>query len=57
MKGDIDMAMAVKSIPVLKGNEAKEFVRKAEEAASRKGSVDFKMQPKNYLAILKKAKI
>jgi len=51
------MAMAVKSIPVLKGNEAKEFVRKAEEAASRKGSVDFKMQPKNYLAILKKAKI
>ena len=47
--------MAIKSIPVFKSKEAKEFIRKAEEAASRKGSVDFKMQQKSYLAILKKA--
>jgi len=49
------MAIPIKGIPTLKGEVAKDFVRKAEEAASRKGSVNVKMQYKSYVAILKKA--
>lgn len=30
--GDITMATAIKAIPTLKGKEAREFVRRAEEA-------------------------
>ena len=31
-KGDIEMATAIKAIPTLKGKEAREFLRRAEEA-------------------------
>ena len=31
-KGDIKMATAIKAIPTLKGKEAREFLRRAEEA-------------------------
>lgn len=30
--GDIEMATAIKAIPTLKGKEAREFLRRAEEA-------------------------
>ena len=51
------MAITIKGIPTLKDKTAKEFVRRAEKAASQKASIDFKKQYKSSVSILKKAKI
>ena len=34
------MALAISNIPVLKGELAEEFIRKAKEAEKEKGSID-----------------
>ena len=51
------MAIAIKQIPVLRGKEASAFVRKAEENATKKHSVDFSAQAKTAKIIFAKAKI
>lgn len=51
------MAIAIKGIPTLRDKNAKDFVKKANRAVSRKASVDFKKQYKSSVSILKKAKI
>ncbi len=51
------MAIAIKQIPVLRGKEAAEFVKKAEQNVSKKHSVDFSEQAKTARTIFAKAKI
>ena len=51
------MALAIKSIPVLKDDAAKAFIKKAEANMSKKATVDFSAQAISGRAILKKAKI
>lgn len=51
------MAIAIKSIPVLRGKEADSFVKKADQTyAQEKGSIDFSTQVKTASKILTKAK-
>lgn len=49
------MALELRSIPVLKGDEAKKFIEKAEANLSKKATVDFSKQAESVRAILKKA--
>ena len=35
------MAIAIKSIPTLKGNDAKSFVRAASKAESKRATIDY----------------
>lgn len=51
------MAIAIKSIPPLKGECAKQFIERANEASLKRGTVDFSKQAKSASAILKKAKL
>ncbi len=51
------MAIAIKSIPVLKEKEAVTFTKKAAENSSKKSSVDFSKQISVANKILAKAKI
>ena len=51
------MAIAIKSIPVLKDRAASTFVAKAVSNSSKKASVDFSQQVKNANKILAKSKI
>lgn len=51
------MAIAIKSIPVLKGKVASEFVKKADQRFKEKGSVDYSSQAALAAKILSKAKI
>ena len=51
------MAIAIKSIPTLKDKEAAAFVKKAEEAAANRGTINFTKQIKDAQAILAKAKL
>lgn len=48
------MAIAIKSIPVLKGAEAQEFARKADQQLANRYSIDFTKEAKIARAILKK---
>jgi hypothetical protein len=50
------MAIAIKSIPVLKHRTAKSFVKKANDSLSRRASVDFSKQLESAKRILEKAK-
>jgi hypothetical protein len=51
------MAIAIKSIPILKKNVAKSFVRSADNASNQKGSVNFSVQVTAAQKILEKAKL
>ncbi len=49
------MAIAIKSIPTLRGKVARDFVKKAEAAEKNRGTIDFTKQAKIAKAILDKA--
>lgn len=49
------MAIAIKSTPVLRDKAAKQFVSKAANNESRKGTIDFSKQVSIAQQILKKA--
>jgi hypothetical protein len=51
------MAIAIKSIPTLKGEDAKRFNEKADRAYNKRATVDFSKQAKIARAILEKAKM
>jgi hypothetical protein len=51
------MAIAIKSIPILKKQAAKYFVEKAEDSFNHKGTVDFTEQLASANRILEKAKM
>lgn len=50
------MAMAISNVPVLTGEVAKAFVRKADDAMKRRGSIDFTEQRAEMKLILANAK-
>ena len=50
------MAMAISNVPVLTGEVAKTFVRKADDAMKRRGSIDFTEQRAEMKLILANAK-
>lgn len=50
------MAMAISNVPVLTREAAEAFVRKADEAMSRRGSIDFTEQRAEMKLILANAK-
>lgn len=50
------MALAISSVPVLTGEVAETFIKKAEEAMKRRGSIDFSKQKAEMKAILANAK-
>lgn len=50
------MAMAISNVPVLTGSAAESFVKKAEKAMRRRGTVDFSKQKAEMKAILANAK-
>jgi hypothetical protein len=51
------MAIAIKSIPVLRDKVASAFIAKAESNYSKKSTLDFSKQAKKATNILAKAKI
>ena len=51
------MAIAIKQIPVLKGKTASTFIKKAEDTASKKHTVDFSKQASEARDIFAKAKL
>lgn len=51
------MAIAIKSIPTLKGNDARSFIRAANEAESKRATIDYSRQAKTARSILGKAKM
>ena len=51
------MALTIKSIPVLKEQEAEKFVTLAEKSVSKGSTVDFSKELVKAHAILKKAKM
>ena len=51
------MAIAIKSIPMLKQHAAKYFVEKAEDSFSHKATVDFSQEVASAKRILEKAKL
>jgi len=50
------MAIAIKSVPVLEGNIAKSFIKKADANLSKKSTVDFSKEVAIANKILSKAK-
>jgi len=51
------MAIAIKSIPILYGDNAKKFVDKANAAYAVKSTIDFSKQIESANSILEKAKM
>lgn len=51
------MAIAIKSIPVLKNESAKNFEKRAERNSKKRATVNFTEQAKYAFAILEKAKL
>lgn len=51
------MAIAISNIPVLKGKDAEDFIRKAQEAERERGSIDFSQQRDTMKKILEEAQI
>lgn len=51
------MAIAIKSIPTLKGKEARSFNKKADAAFSKRATIDYSKQGRIARAILEKAKM
>lgn len=50
------MAMAISSVPVLTGEVAEEFVRKAKQAEQERGTIDVSQMMQNMKAILERSK-
>ena len=50
------MAMAISNVPVLTGEAAETFVRKADEAMKHRGSIDFTEQRAEMKLILANAR-
>lgn len=51
------MSIAIKSIPILTGNEAKLFIKKADDNLSKSASIDFSKQVRDARLILGKANL
>ncbi len=51
------MAIAISNIPVLKGKEAEDFVKKAQEAEKERGTIDFSRERVAMHKILEKAQL
>lgn len=51
------MAIAIKSIPILTDRAAQSFVRNADSASQKRGSVNFTKQVSSANKILEKAKM
>lgn len=51
------MAIAIKSIPTLKGDDAKRFIKAATRAENNPATVNFSKQAKVARAILEKSKM
>ena len=51
------MAIAISNIPVLKGDEAETFIKKAQEAERERGTIDFSQQRDAMRKILEDADI
>ena len=51
------MALAISGIPMLTGDEALAFRKKAEETQKKRGNIDFTKQRAEMKAILAKAKL
>ena len=51
------MAMAINNVPVLTGDAAEAFVRKADEAMKHRGSIDFTEQLAEMKLILANARL
>jgi hypothetical protein len=51
------MAIAIKTIPTLRGNDAERFVEAANKAETNSATVNFKKQANIARAILSKAKM
>ena len=50
------MALAIKTVPVLKGKEAERFIKNAQDSYAKKGTVDFSKEAINAKKILASAK-
>ena len=51
------MAIAISNIPVLKSEEAENFIRKAQEAEVERGTIDFSQQRITMQKILELAEL
>lgn len=51
------MAIELKSIPTLKGEEAERFVKEADKAFQNRGKVDYTKHVREARSVLKKAKM
>lgn len=51
------MAIAISNIPVLKGKEAEDFIKKAQEAEAERGTIDFSQQRIIMQKILEKSEL
>ena len=51
------MAIAISNIPVLKGKEAEDFIKKAEDAELERGTIDFSEQRLAMKKILERAEL
>lgn len=51
------MAIAISNIPILKGEEAENFIKKAQEAEVERGSIDFSQQRMTMQKILESAEL
>ena len=51
------MALAIRPVPTLEGNEAQRFIKAAEEAYKNRHAIDMSKFKEEYKKILKKAKI
>ena len=51
------MAITIKCIPILRSNDAKNFIRKADSSIKNRATVNFSQQVKTSLAILEKAQM
>jgi hypothetical protein len=53
---DLKMAIAIKSIPILKNKAAQAFIEKASSNSEKKSTIDFSLQSSIASKILEKAK-
>lgn len=51
------MAIAISNIPVLKGKEAEDFIKKAQNAEKERGTIDFSQQRFAMDKILERAEL
>lgn len=51
------MAIAIKNVPTLKNEVAKDFIKKADTAVAKRATVDFRKNSQKAKSILQKAKL